>query len=45
MSNWKGNSLFILNEPWIPDANDPYIRTVHADLQNRVSSLLNYSEN
>lgn len=41
-----GNSVFILNKPWLPDANDPYVRSVSNDLQNiRVSSLMNYSEN
>lgn len=41
-----GNSVFILNEPWLPDANDPYVHSCSTELQNaRVCSLLNYSEN
>lgn len=41
-----GNFVFILNEPWLPDANDPYVHSCSTELQNaRVCSLLNYSEN
>lgn len=42
----NGVSVFVLNEPWLPDTGDPYVRTTIDALQNiRVSSLLYPPEN
>lgn len=41
-----GDTVFVLNDPWLPDTNDPYVHTLSEALQNvRVSSLMSMSAN
>lgn len=42
----RGDKIFVLNEPWLPDLNDPYVSSANSALQNvKVASLMDISAN
>lgn len=42
----RGDNIFVLNEPWLPDFNEPYVSSTNEALRNiKLAFLMDISPN